>query len=247
MTDDVDPPTTTPRPPRHQSLRIPPIGFAHRGARAHAPENTLEAFTLAVKLGASGLESDVYVTADGVAVLDHDGVIGGLFRRRPIGQLNRSELPSHIPALSELYETVGTELELSLDVKDPAAFEATVDAARQAGAEQKLWLCYPSVDQLTLWRHETSAILVDSPGRGSIDEGVERRAAKLAERGIDALNRPAKEWNAGQVALVHRFGRMALGWDAQQHREITGLIDMGIDGLYSDHVDRMTECFDSFF
>ena len=31
-------------PPRIPSLRTPPIGFAHRGARAHAVENTLEAF-----------------------------------------------------------------------------------------------------------------------------------------------------------------------------------------------------------
>ncbi|MDQ1372669.1 MAG: glycerophosphoryl diester phosphodiesterase, partial [Actinomycetota bacterium] len=54
-------------------LLRPPIGFAHRGARAHAPENTLEAFQLALKLGATGLESDVWLTHDGVPVLDHDG------------------------------------------------------------------------------------------------------------------------------------------------------------------------------
>lgn len=51
------------------------IGFAHRGARAYAPENTLEAFALALKLGADGLESDVWLTADGVPVLDHDGSV----------------------------------------------------------------------------------------------------------------------------------------------------------------------------
>ena len=65
-------------PTRLPSLQHPPIGFAHRGARAHAPENTIEAFTLALRLGATGLESDVWSTADGEAVLDHDGVIGGL-------------------------------------------------------------------------------------------------------------------------------------------------------------------------
>ena len=71
-------------PTRLPALKVPPIGFAHRGARAHAPENTLEAFELALRLGASGLESDVWLTADGEAVLDHDGVVGrkGLRRRR---------------------------------------------------------------------------------------------------------------------------------------------------------------------
>ena len=62
--------------------RRPPIAFAHRGARAHAPENTLEAFGLALRLGATGLESDVWVTADGEVVLDHDGLVGRRVGRR---------------------------------------------------------------------------------------------------------------------------------------------------------------------
>src|SRR3954447_26169370 len=114
------------------SLLRPPIAFAHRGARAHAPENTLEAFTLALKLGATGLESDVWLTADGEAVLDHDGVFGGL-RRRRINGVDRSALPEHIPTLAELYATCGTGFELSLDVKDAAAAERVVAVARAAG------------------------------------------------------------------------------------------------------------------
>jgi len=86
------------------SLRMPPIGFAHRGARADAPENTIEAFTLARRLGATGLESDVWLTADGEAVLDHDGVVRSGVRRRPIGGVRRADLPSHIPTLAELYD-----------------------------------------------------------------------------------------------------------------------------------------------
>ena len=67
-------------PTRVPALRTPPIAFAHRGCARHAPENTLEAFTLAQRMGATGLESDVWLTADGEAVLDHDGLVGG---RRP--------------------------------------------------------------------------------------------------------------------------------------------------------------------
>src|SRR5690349_14886276 len=87
---------------RTPSLRRPPIGFAHRGARAHAPENTLEGFELAVRLGATGLESDVWRTSDGEAVLDHDGVVRRGLRKVPIGELRRDELPAHIPTLAEL-------------------------------------------------------------------------------------------------------------------------------------------------
>jgi Aerobic-type carbon monoxide dehydrogenase, middle subunit CoxM/CutM homologs len=82
--------------------------FAHRGARAHAPENTIEAFELALKLGATGLESDVWLTADGEVVLDHDGEVKrGRLRKVPIGRLRRDELPEHIPTLSELANGIG--------------------------------------------------------------------------------------------------------------------------------------------
>ena len=60
--------------PTYPPLLDSAVLFAHRGARAHAPEYPLEAFTLGLRLGATGLESDVWLTADGVAVLDHDTV-----------------------------------------------------------------------------------------------------------------------------------------------------------------------------
>jgi glycerophosphoryl diester phosphodiesterase len=52
-----------------------PTNFAHRGASEKAPENTLEAFRLAVEDGAGGLELDVHMTSDGrVAVIHDDSV-----------------------------------------------------------------------------------------------------------------------------------------------------------------------------
>src|SRR3954451_14855922 len=109
-----------PVPTRHRPLGPAAVLFAHRGARAHAPENTIEAFTLALRLGATGLESDVWITSDGVAVLDHDGVVRQGLRRRPIADLTRAQLPDHVPTLEELYASCGTDYELSLDVKDAA-------------------------------------------------------------------------------------------------------------------------------
>src|SRR5918911_658199 len=49
-----------------------PVNLAHRGASALAPENTLEAFRLAVESGAGGLELDVHLTRDGHVVVIHD-------------------------------------------------------------------------------------------------------------------------------------------------------------------------------
>ncbi|QAY68606.1 glycerophosphodiester phosphodiesterase [Paenibacillus protaetiae] len=49
-----------------------PVNFAHRGASGYCPENTMAAFTKALELGATGIETDVQMTADGRLVLIHD-------------------------------------------------------------------------------------------------------------------------------------------------------------------------------
>lgn len=231
-------------PTRLPSLRTPPIGFAHRGARANAPENTLPAFTLAVRLGATGLESDVWLTRDGEAVLDHDGVVRQGLRRRAISSCDRADLPAHIPTLAELYETVGTGLELSLDVKDPNAFDRTVEVARAAGDDAlgRLWLCHHKWAQVAAWREVCSEVrLVDSTFLGHMSDGPEQRAAALAAAGIDAVNLHHSEWTGGLTSLFHRFEVLCFGWDAQHDRILDGLLEAGVDAVYSDHVDRMVD------
>ena len=230
---------------RQPSLLQPPIGFGHRGARAHAPENTIESFELALRLGATGLESDVWVTADGVAVLDHDGVIRNGLRRRPIASLRRDELPEHIPTMAELYAAVGPSLPLSLDVKDSDAVEATVQAAADAGALEGLWLCTPRWEEAAAWKERWPHVkVVDSTRLAKMKEGPERRAATLADAGIDAVNLHWSDWTAGMVALFHRFERATFGWDCQHRRQLDAVLEMGIDAVYSDHVDRMVDALE---
>lgn len=221
----------------------PPIAFAHRGARLHAPENTIEAFTLALRLGATGLESDVWLTADGEAVLDHDGVVGGL-RRRRIATVDRAELPEHIPTLADLFEACGTDFELSLDVKDPAVATRLTQVIRSAGPGQaeRVWLCHDDLGLLTSWREEAPGIrLVDSTRLRSAKQGPERLAATLQSQRIDAVNLHYSEWSGGLTTLFHRFGILAFGWDAQHDRVLDELLDSGIDAVYSDHTDRMVD------
>ena len=227
-----------------ESLLSPPIGFAHRGARAHAPQNTIEAFRLALKLGATGLESDVWLTADGVPVLDHDGLVKQGLRRRHIAAVDRADLPRWIPALGELYAECGTNFELSLDVKDPKAAAVVVAAARAAGggAVNRLWLCHPEWEQLARWRGLDADIhLVDSTRLRKMRNGPERRAADLADAGVDAVNLHHSDWTLGLTTLFHRFDRYCFGWDAQFERVLLHLLNAGVDGVYSDHVDRMVD------
>ncbi len=222
----------------------PPFAFAHRGARAHAPENTLDAFTLALRLGATGLESDVWITVDGEAVLDHDGVVGGRLRRRGISVTRRADLPAHIPTLEDLYATCGTDVQVSLDVKDVDVFDRVIAVARAAGgsALENLWLCHPRWQQVVEWRGRCDTVrLVDSTRIDRIKEGAERRAATLSAQGIDAINMHHLDWTGGLTTLFHRFDVLTFGWDAQTPRVLAELIDSGIDGVYSDHVDRMVD------
>ena len=61
-----------------------PLIIAHRGARAEAPENTAAAFDRAVAHPIDGVELDVQMSADGVALLFHDRTlkkIAGIRRR----------------------------------------------------------------------------------------------------------------------------------------------------------------------
>lgn len=52
-----------------------PLIIAHRGASAVAPENTLAAFERAIRDGAEGIEFDVRLARDGVAVVIHDATL----------------------------------------------------------------------------------------------------------------------------------------------------------------------------
>ena len=231
---------------RIPALWRPPVLFAHRGARAHARENTLEAFELAVKLGATGLETDAWCTADGEVVLDHDGVHRRL-PKRSIADVARAELRDHIPTLGELYESVGTMLPLSVDIEDTDAFDPLVRVARDHDAAERLWVCHWDLDLLVEWRSRAPDVhLVNSTRLERLTAGPERRAAELSRERIDAVNLRRGEWSGGLTTLFHRFEVLSFGWDAQHEHQIESLIDMGIDAVYGDHVDRMVGVWESF-
>ena len=229
------------------ALRRPPIAFAHRGARAHAPENTLEAFVLARRLGATGLESDVWISADGHAVLDHDGLVKTALRRRPIAELRRRQLPAHIPTLGELFETCGTDFELSLDLKDPVAVGPILETVRGFDCASRLWLCDAQWERLRDLRAAAPDVrLVDSTRLKRMKDGPERRAADLAAAGIDGVNLHYSDWTIGLTTLFHRFELHTFGWDAQHARIVTDLAAMEIDGIYCDDVGVMMSALARF-
>lgn len=220
------------------------IGFAHRGAKAYAPENTLEAFTLALRLGATGLESDVWLTADDVPVLDHDGVVKGRFRTRQIRDVERADLPGHIPSLGELLAATPADLPLSLDLKFDGAFGPMLEEYRlhRPGAEELLYVCHPDLRFLTMLRPDAGGVnLVHSTRLVRMKQGPERHAALLREVGVGVVNMPYPDWTGGLVALFHRFDIGCFAWDCQHERQISEVVRMDVDAVYSDWPDRLAD------
>jgi glycerophosphoryl diester phosphodiesterase len=218
------------------------ITFAHRGARAERPENTLSAFERALELGASGLESDAWLSSDGEVVLVHDAAFRRGLRKVRVASTTAAELSEFdVPRLADLYATCGTAYELSIDAKEPAVMRAMADVARAAGAPERLWICSPDLDELRALRDPLVDVrLVHSPGYGRLPPAnFERHCADLAAAGIDALNLHHADWTLGTVTLAHRFDLRAFAWDTQETRHILAMLRHGIDGVYCDRVDRM--------
>lgn len=220
---------------------------------AHAPENSEAAFRFALETGVTGLESDVRLTADGVAVLAHGAYCRKGILRQNIAKRTHRSLPSSIMSLANLYERFGCDFELSLDVQVPEAAESAVNAAREAEqlagqpALSRLWLCHPDWKLLARWREQWDRVrLVNSAPLARLSDGPERRCSQLSEARIDALNFPHPDWNAGLITLAHRFGVLAFAWDAHHERIIKELLQMEIDGIYGNHVDRLLRVASNF-
>ncbi len=206
----------------------------------------MEAFRLALRLGASGLESDVWLTADRVPVLDHDGLARRGLRKKQIAETTRSELPPHIPTLRELLEDCGTAYHLSLDLKDPDSAAPIVEVIADIDPQMlpKVWLCERDLARAERLAAQDWAVRILQTTRlERVKEGMERRVSRLAGVGIDGINLHRTDWNGGLVALVHRFGLVAFGWDLQHDHELLAGLRMGLDAVYSDHVDRMEAAF----
>ena len=217
------------------------IAFAHRGARAYVRENTLEAFQLGLRLGATGLESDVWITKDGIPVLDHDGVVQGRILKKPISNYLREDLPEHIPNLRDLLLMTPPEVAISLDVKDDDSFEAVISEIRSVhGAHSPfIYLCHPNIDVLENQRHKSQGIsLVSSTRLSKLKKGPEMHAAHMRDLGVEVMNMHHTDWNGGLVALFQRFDLQCFAWDCQFARNIRDMAKIGINGIFSDWPDR---------
>jgi glycerophosphoryl diester phosphodiesterase len=120
-------------------LRRPAGGFArvgHRGASALAPENTTEAFALAVELGCDMLEFDVLARSDGTIVVAHDA--------RHLRDPGLVTLDEALAFFVERLPGVG----LQVDLKRRGIEPAVVDALRRHGLLERSWVSGFDADAL---------------------------------------------------------------------------------------------------
>ncbi|MBO4727433.1 MAG: metallophosphoesterase [Spirochaetaceae bacterium] len=135
-----------------------PFVWAHRGASGYAPENTLEAFDLAIKLGADGVEFDVQYTKDGKIVVLHDERIdrvssgSGFVSQMTLEQLRQLNFnkthPEYafckIPTLDEVLELLKpTDLIMNIELKTgvnfyPGLEQEVIKKVQQFGLEKRV-------------------------------------------------------------------------------------------------------------
>jgi glycerophosphoryl diester phosphodiesterase len=223
---------------------VAPITFAHRGARLLHPENTIAAFRAGLEAGATGLETDAWLSADGDVVLTHDGRIGGPllgFWKLAVAHTSTERLARRgVPRLTDVFAELGNDFHVSIDVKAPAAAAPIIEIVRAVGDPARTWLCSPSLDDLRAWRGDAPDVrLVHSTSRRRLPDSLERHAADVATAKVDTMNLHYRAWTKGIVSLFHRFGVLAFAWDVQEVRHLTAMLDIGIDAVYCDHVERM--------
>jgi glycerophosphoryl diester phosphodiesterase len=113
--------------------------YGHRGESARAPENTLQAFELALQAGVDGIELDVRATADGVPVIIHDRDLArttngsGRVDAVTFDQLRRFDAGSgeQVPALDEVLSLVGDRAHLDIEFKQTRIERAVLEQLRK--------------------------------------------------------------------------------------------------------------------
>lgn len=119
--------------------------IAHRGASAHAPENTLAAFRRARELGARWVELDVSLSADGVPVIVHDDTLdrttalAGPVRSATVAQLAAADAGSwfHPDFAGEPVPTLAAALALFAEI----GLSVNVEIKPVATAAERIGLC----------------------------------------------------------------------------------------------------------
>lgn len=230
-----------------------PMICAHRGSSAHAPENTLAAFSLALEQHADAVELDAKLTVDGEIIVIHDQTVDrttgahGRVRDLTLAQIKALDAGSWkgpqfsgepIPTLDEVFQTVGGKCFINVELTNYATpNDALVDRVielihRHKLEESVFFSSFHPVNLLKAARlaPETPSGILSTPGgSGWIARSfVGRWFAPWAVHPYYA------DIDAQYVERQHSIGRLVNVWTVDAPEDIRKMIEFGVDGIITD-------------
>lgn len=235
-----------------------PLVIAHRGASGERPENTHAAFERAIALAADMIETDLHLTRDGVVVIHHDASLARLGTRGEIRDRTAAELAGldaslgagafeSIPTLLDLLDRYGARMQFNLELKvgeaaPYAGIEARVLAAvKERGLlERMLFSCFDDgvLDRLRESEPRARLAVLVSPRK------PERVLERVARVGAEAVNPHVSLVDRAFVEAAHRAGVAVYPYTANDPAEMSRLIACGVDGIITNHPDRLRRILD---
>lgn len=230
-----------------------PIIFAHRGASAFAPENTLAAFELALRQDADAIELDTKLTADGQVVVIHDQTLdrttskSGKVREFNLAEIRKLDAGSHfdiafkgekIPTLEEVLEAVGQLTFVNIEIANYATITDELPF-KVAKIVKRLHLShrvmFSSFNPLALIRArtilpETPIGLLALPGK----PGWAARSwpGKLIQ--YQSIHPEYRDLTPDLVKAAHQNGKYVFVYTVNQAEEMLRLFKMDVDGIFTD-------------
>ncbi|NUS75164.1 MAG: glycerophosphodiester phosphodiesterase, partial [Streptomyces sp.] len=237
---------------RHPYLDHPgPIPFAHRGGAADGLENTLSQFRRAVETGYRYLETDVHATADGKLVAFHDATLdrvtdgAGRIADLPWADVSRARVAGQepVPLFEELLETF-PDARWNVDLKAESALHPFLDLIERTNTWDRV--CVGSFSEARVVRAQRLAgpRLATSYGtRGVLNLRLRSWGVPAALR-RSAIAAQVPEAQSGIQVVDHRFVRAAHArglhvhvWTINDPDRMHRLLDLGVDGIMTDHID----------
>jgi glycerophosphoryl diester phosphodiesterase len=241
--------------------------YAHRGAAAELPENTLPSFRRALELGADALETDVHLTADGEIVATHDEDafrVAGV--ARAIGSATLGEVKSwdaghafvdgrgekpfvgrdfRIPTLGELLtELPPVRLNVDLKSEDPRLVTRFIELVRKHGAEDRV--VGASFFRSTLvrlrgsgWRGESSLARSEFVACWLAPAWLWRARPPATRAQIPTHSGALRFATPRTLAKLHRLGLRVDFWTINDPAEARALVALGADGIMTDDPARI--------
>jgi glycerophosphoryl diester phosphodiesterase len=230
----------------------PPYFFAHRGASAYAPENTLAAFKLAYEQGAQLIEFDVKLTADKQVVVIHDQSVDRTTNGKGnVNQLFLSELKKFdaglwfdekyrsesIPTLEEVFESIGNKLFMNVELTNYASpFDGLVDKVsvlvKKHRMENRVIFSSFFPTNLIRARQLVPAVFRGQlilPGRSG---WWQRVWGSLID--VQANHPYTSDVTAESIDRAHRRGRLVHVWTVNDPEDMKRLCRLGADGFFTD-------------